>query len=90
MNFWGFKPSFFPYAEKLFESFIRRNIYNPKAEFYIPLVIDNIIKNNKGKIKVLDCNAKWFGVTYQEDKPMVINELKVLTDKGIYPSPLWR
>lgn len=89
MNFWGFKPSFFSFAEGSFKDFIKKNIGNPKAEFYIPIVIDEIIRSKSGTVKVLDCNAKWFGVTYQEDKPMVLERLKAYTQKGIYPSPLW-
>ena len=89
MNCWGFTPSFFPTAEKIFEEFMTRNIQNPKAEFFIPLVIDNIVKKKTGTVKVLDCNAKWFGVTYQEDKPMVISNLKEYAKKGLYPSPIW-
>ncbi|HJX70591.1 MAG TPA: sugar phosphate nucleotidyltransferase [Bacteroidales bacterium] len=89
MNCWGFTPLFFSYAEKMFEEFVVKNIHYPKAEFYIPIVIDDIVKNRKGTVKVLDCNAKWFGVTYQEDKPMVISNLKEYARKGLYPSPIW-
>ena len=89
MNCWGFTPSFFPIAEKMFEEFMITNIQNPKAEFYIPLVIDDIVKKKTGTVKVLDCNAKWFGVTYQEDKPMVISNLKEYTKRGLYPAPIW-
>ena len=89
MNCWGFTPSFFSTAEKMFEEFMIKNIQNPKAEFYIPLVIDDIVKKRTGTVKVLDCNAKWFGVTYQEDKPMVISNLKEYAKKGLYPCPIW-
>ena len=89
MNCWGFTPSFFPIAEKMFEEFMITNIQNPKAEFYIPLVIDDIVKKKTGTVKVLDCNAKWFGVTYQEDKPMVILNLNEYAKKRLYPSPIW-
>ncbi|MBN2611793.1 MAG: nucleotidyltransferase [Bacteroidales bacterium] len=89
MNFWGFTPSFFDFAEDSFRNFLKDNINNPKAEFYIPIVIDEIIKSKSGTVKVLDCNAKWFGVTYQEDKPMVMDRLKEYAGNGIYPSPLW-
>ncbi len=89
MNCWGFTPLFFPYAEKMFKEFVVDNIHNPKAEFYIPLVIDDIVKNKRGTVKVLNCNAKWFGVTYQEDRPMVMSNLKEYARKGMYPSPIW-
>lgn len=89
MNCWGFTPLFFPYAEKMFEKFVADNIHNPKAEFFIPLVIDDIVKNKRGTVKVLNCNAKWFGVTYQEDRPMVMSNLKEYARRGLYPSPIW-
>lgn len=89
MNCWGFTPLFFPYAEKMFEKFVADNIHNPKAEFFIPLVIDDIVKNKSGTVKVLNCNAKWFGVTYQEDRPMVMSNLKEYARRGLYPSPIW-
>lgn len=89
MNCWGFTPLFFPYAEKMFEKFVADNIHNPKAEFFIPLVIDDIVKNKRGTVKVLNCNAKWFGVTYQEDRPMVMSNLKEYARRDLYPSPIW-
>ncbi|MFO7657126.1 MAG: sugar phosphate nucleotidyltransferase [Bacteroidales bacterium] len=89
MNFWGFTPTFFDFAENSFRDFLKDNLHNPKAEFYIPIVIDEIIKSNSGTVRVLDCNAKWFGVTYQEDKPMVMERLKESALDGTYPSPLW-
>ena len=67
----------------------KNNIDNLKAEFYIPIVIDEIIRRKSGSISVLDCNAKWFGVTYQEDKPTVLLRLKEFAENGTYPSPLW-
>ncbi len=89
MNFWGFDPSFFGFAEKVFVEFLKNNINNLKSEFYIPIVIDEIIRKKAGTVKVLDCNAKWFGVTYQEDKPTVLSRLKEYAANGTYPSPLW-
>ncbi len=89
MNFWGFYPSVFQYIRQLFTEFIRENIRNPKAEFYIPLVVDRMIREKKCTVKVLDCESKWFGVTYREDKPEAIARLGEFTRKNIYPSPLW-
>jgi len=89
MNFWGFTPSFFEYAREEFERFIRENYRNPKAELYIPLVIQRLIKSGRCHIRVLESKEKWFGITYMEDKPRVIQELKNLVDKGIYPRNLW-
>ena len=89
MNFWAFKPSIFDQSQKLFETYARENIHSPKAEFFIPLVISHITANGLGKVKVFESNAKWFGVTYQEDKPYVKESLRKLVEAGKYPEKLW-
>lgn len=89
MNYWGFKPSVFDHFKTLFTDFISKNIENLKSEFYIPTAIDIMIKNNTCTCKVLESGAKWFGVTYKEDKPIVVSKLKEYSEKNIYPSPLW-
>lgn len=89
MNFWGFTPAFFSLAEPLFANFLEANISNPKSEFYIPFVIDELIKKGKSRVKVLQSHDKWFGVTYKDDKPLVIAKLQQLTKEGFYPSKLW-
>src|SRR3546814_4899396 len=71
MNFWAFKPSIFDQSLKLFEAYARENIASPKAEFFIPLVVSHVTSNGPGNVKVFESDAKWFGVTYQEDKPFV-------------------
>ena len=85
MNFWGFSTGFFSEAEEQFRSFVAENKDNPKAEFYIPLVIQNMMQKDKVKVKVLENRAKWMGVTYQEDRPLVVEKLKEFADKGEYP-----
>lgn len=90
MNFWGFTPDFFEQAEPFFTEFIQANINNLKAEFYIPLAVDLLIRNGKARVKVLQSRDKWFGVTYKEDKPLVIKKLQELTEAGIYPPKLWK
>ncbi len=89
MNFWGFYPSIFPYTEELFHQFLKENSGNIKAEFFIPIVANNLVKSGKGKIKVISGGSTWFGVTYKEDKEEVSRKIKELVAKGEYPSRLW-
>jgi len=90
MNFWGFTPVFFSQMERDFKKFIVENAQQLKAEFYIPLVANNLVKQNEATIKVLQSSAQWFGVTYQEDKPATIKKVSDLVTKGIYPENLWK
>ena len=90
MNFWGFTPEYFKQTEAIFSDFVKANIDSLKAEFYIPFAIDNLITNSKASVKVLRSDAKWFGVTYKEDKPLVIEKLAQLIKAGIYPAKLWK
>ena len=89
MNFWNFHPSIFPYSEKLFGKFLDENMTKPKSEFFIPIVADKFINEDKGVIEVIPTSAKWFGVTYKEDAPEVKQKLDELVDKGDYPNNLW-
>jgi len=90
MNMWGFTPDFFPEARKLFSSFLAENIKDNEKEFYVPSIVDKMIKDNTATVKVLSTPDKWFGVTYKEDRPKVIAKIKMMTDGGIYPSPLFK
>jgi dTDP-glucose pyrophosphorylase len=90
MNFWGFTPTFFCFARQAFENFLGENLKNPKAELYIPLVINNLVKNGQATVKVLETGEKWFGVTYREDKSRVMEELARLVARGVYPKKLWK
>lgn len=89
MNFWGFQPSIFPLTSEAFENFLKHNWKNPKAEFFIPLLVNAMIHEGKGKVKVVSGGDIWFGVTYQEDKEEVSRRIKAFVDKGIYPERLW-
>lgn len=89
MNFWGFNTSVFDYLNKHFIKFMTENSSNPKAEFFIPDMIADLIKKNTAKVKVLNTDESWFGVTYREDKPVVIESIRELVCKGVYPSKLW-
>lgn len=88
MNFWGFNPNFFTEAESQFREFVRLNADNEKAEFFIPLIVGNLMDEDKLKVKVLESTAQWMGVTYQEDKPVVIKKISRLIKAGLYPEKL--
>lgn len=89
MNMWGFTPDYFKYSDDYFVKFLSENRDNLKAEFFIPLLVNDLIVSNKVSVKVLDTPSKWFGVTYAEDRPTVVAKLKELTEEGVYPTPLW-
>lgn len=84
MNFWGFSPILFGEIEKQFVDFYHKNSDNPKAEIYIPFVVDELIKQKAVKVKVLNTSAKWFGVTYKEDTELVNNALQKFDGEGLY------
>jgi choline kinase len=90
MNFWCFDLSVFSYIQELFHQFLRENINNPKAEFFIPIVGDAFIKEKGGTIKVIPTSSQWFGITYKEDAPGVRQMIKQLVEKGEYPELLWK
>ena len=89
MNFWGFTPRFFEFGQALFEKFLEMNKENLKAEFYIPNIISDILKSSTATVEVLKSDAKWFGVTYKDDKPIVQKAIEQLKNKNIYPKHLW-
>lgn len=89
MNFWCFHPSVFALSKPQFEAFVAANMENIKAEFFIPLIADDFIKNGGDTIKVIPTSAQWFGVTYKEDAPTVKANIDELVKDGTYPSSLW-
>lgn len=89
MNFWGFAPNLFKHLEEKFTAFLKVNASNPKSEFYIPFVVDDLMKEGKVKTKVLPANSTWFGVTYKEDKPSTMAKIAELVKQGVYPEKLW-
>jgi len=89
MNMWAFYPSYFEYSEEALYEFIKSRGNEEKSEFYIPALIDELIQNKVISVKVLDTKSQWFGVTYQEDKPVVIEKLSKLIADGAYPKHLW-
>ncbi len=90
MNFWGFTPKYFEQSERDFKSFIQENAEQLKAEFYIPFVVNNLIESDDATCKVLTSNDQWFGVTYQEDKPVTIEKISHLVEEGVYLENLWK
>lgn len=89
MNFWGFTPEIFKISEELFKTFVPANEDNPKSEFLIPSVADELIKQGKAEFKVIPTSQKWFGVTYPEDKPIVQESIAKLVKDGVYPEKLF-
>ena len=89
MNFFGFTPDAFSHIERLFGAFLEKSGTDPKAEFYIPIAAKALIREGTATMTVLRSNASWFGVTYREDKPDVVDRIGELIDSGKYPDPLW-
>jgi hypothetical protein len=89
MNMWGFTSEYFQYSDEQFVDFLNNNQENLKAEFFIPLVVNNLIVSKTAQVKVLDTPSKWFGVTYIEDRPGVVAKIQELVNKGEYPAKLW-
>ena len=92
MNLWGFGKSFLDEAEQRFAGWLTENLpVNPlKCEYFLPLVVTELIEENKAKIQVLRSTDKWFGVTYREDKPLVVDAIARKTAEGQYPENLWK
>jgi UTP-glucose-1-phosphate uridylyltransferase len=89
MNFFGFTPKYFDVSSSMFEEFLKQNYKEAKAEFFIPSVVNTCILNKTATMKVLKSNARWFGVTYKEDKDFVTSEIQKLKKSGVYPIHLW-
>jgi hypothetical protein len=89
MNMWGFTPDYFKYSEEYFVEFLRTNAGNLKSEYFIPLMVNELITKGKVKVKVLDTTSKWFGVTYAADRQGVVDKIKALVDAGEYPEKLF-
>ena len=91
MNTWGFTPSIFDELEKRLPKFLEDNQDNIlKAEYFLPSVVDELIRENKADVKVLPCGEKWYGVTYKEDKVPVMEAIRKMMDDGAYPEKMWK
>jgi hypothetical protein len=91
MNMWGFTPDYFTHSEEYFKGFLSdpANMANPKAEFFIPLMVNKLINDGTATVKVLDTTSKWFGVTYAADRQSVVDKIQTLVNEGVYPEKLW-
>lgn len=89
MNLWGFTPDYFEYSDREFKKFLEKDINTPKAEFFIPLCIDTLIRNGEATVKVLDTDSRWFGVTYAADRPGVVAKFAELHANGTYPEKMF-
>lgn len=90
MNMWGFQSSLFDALETQFIDFLKAHGTELKSEFYILFVADTLVRQGKATVKVLTSDDSWFGVTYQEDKPVVKNGLEALVKAGRYPEKLFQ
>ncbi len=89
MNIWGFLPSYFDYCDQFFKEFLNNEGMKLTSEFYIPTLVDKLIRDKVLDVKVLDTESDWFGVTYQEDKPYVMEKIKAMIEMEVYPENLW-
>ena len=91
MNFWGFTPDYFAHSNEFFKTFLsdEKNMTNLKSEFFIPLMVDKLIKDGTATCEVLDTTSKWFGVTYPEDRPEVVAKFEKLSADGVYPEKMF-
>jgi UTP-glucose-1-phosphate uridylyltransferase len=89
MNFWGFTPALFPQLRVKFTEFLKKSGGELKSECYIPSTVNELVIANQAKVKVLRTNDSWFGVTYREDRPMVVESIRKLIARGDYPEKLW-
>ena len=89
MNMWGFTPDYFQYSEDYFVEFLKQNIGNLKCEYFIPLLVNDLITKGVATVKVLDTTSKWFGVTYAADRQSLVDKILALVDAGEYPNKLF-
>ena len=89
MNIWGFTPQLFEALAERFPQWLEMNARNSQAEWYIPFVIDALVKECQADVAVLPTESSWFGVTYREDKPLVVAAIQELVNAGVYPVQLF-
>ncbi len=91
MNMWGYTPGMLDELEARFPAFLEKALVeNPaKAEFFLPLAVEQLLREEKATVKVLESPDKWYGVTYAADKPQIVAALKGMTEQGLYPDGLW-
>lgn len=91
MNMWGFTDSTLKELDVRFETFLKENLVkNPlKCEYFLPFIVDELLKEGKADVTVLESVDRWYGVTYKEDKETVVNAIKGMKKQGLYPEKLW-
>lgn len=89
MNFWGFTPDVFLHLDEKLVAFLTKNLDDPSVEIYIPFVVDELIRENKANVRVLQSKARWFGVTYKQDKATAAAFIRKMVTENIYPEKLW-
>jgi UTP-glucose-1-phosphate uridylyltransferase len=89
MNFWGFTPQIFPLLREVFQRFLEHSGKELKTESYVPNAVGELVTAGKARVKVLHSSDPWFGVTYREDRPRVVDSIRALVDAGVYPHSLW-
>ena len=91
MNMWGFTESILGELDQRFAAFLEKGLKeNPlKCEYFLPFVVDELLKENKAEVTVLKSVDRWYGVTYKEDKQMVVDAIRRLKDQGLYPEKVW-
>ena len=91
MNMWGFTKSILSEIRDRFPAFLDKGLReNPmKCEYFLPSVVDDLVREGKATAAVLESADKWYGVTYKEDKPVVMEAIKKMKEDGLYPEHLW-
>lgn len=91
MNMWGFSASILKELQQRFAAFLQENLdKNPlKCEYFLPFVVDELLKEGRATVQVLKSEDRWYGVTYKEDKPQVMAAIRALKEQGLYPNKLW-
>jgi len=89
MNMWGFTPGYFEELAARFVPFLRERLGDPKAEFFVPTVVNDLVAEGRARVRVLPTPERWVGVTYREDLQSVRRAIRALVDRGVYPERLW-
>lgn len=92
MNMWGFTRSILLELQNKFPAFLKNGLQENslKCEYFLPEVVSELIQADKASVAVLKSKDKWYGVTYKEDKPVVVNAVRAMKEKGLYPQHLWK
>ena len=89
MNMWGFTPDILPVLEERFRDFLEENLREPKTEFLLPVLVDRLLAENAASVRVLPTGDRWFGMTFREDIPVVVEAFRELIRQGVYEAGLY-